>query len=205
NDNTLTFRLVTAAKCTPRSPDQIYYEEEEKRAIKAKLMSHDYVPNLIVPQTHSQVKVPSGKEVRIMLALFAAQSVCEDNKGQNNASDNNTSHSTATVVKINPCESINGQQKVIKNYGEPIRQMATFVTGLQDSDVTGGSDQWADDETMNDHNHKCQPSPFKCTQSHGDNQKGHIDSRYLQRLSFRSLSDNMASLEHTEKLTAIGV
>lgn len=42
---------------------------------------------------------------------------------------------------------------------------ATFVPGLQDSDVTVVLDQWADDEAMNDHNHKCQPSLFKCTQS----------------------------------------
>lgn len=42
---------------------------------------------------------------------------------------------------------------------------ATLVTGRQDGDVTGVSDQWVDGEAMSDHNHKCQPSLFKCTQS----------------------------------------
>lgn len=76
---------------------------------------------------------------------------------------------------------------------------ATLVTGRQDSDVTGVSDQWVDGEAMSDHNHKCQPSLFKCTQSRGDYLKGHIDSCHLLHLSSQSLSDAMASLDHTER------
>lgn len=78
----------------------------------------------------------------------------------------------------------------------------TFVTGLLDIDVTSVLDQWTDDETMNDHNHKCQLYPFKCTQCPVDNPKGHIDSCHLLCLSFQTLSDNMAFLEHGKKLTA---
>lgn len=55
----------------------------------------------------------------------------------------------------------------------------TFVTGLLDIDVTSVLDQWADDKNMNDHNHKCQLDPSKCTQCPGDNLKGHIDSCHL--------------------------
>lgn len=78
----------------------------------------------------------------------------------------------------------------------------TFITGLLDIDVTNVLDQWTDDKTMNDHNHKCQLYRFKCTQCPVDNPKGHIDSCHLLCLSFQTLSDNMAFLEKGKKLTA---
>lgn len=74
----------------------------------------------------------------------------------------------------------------------------TFVSGLLDIDVTSVLDQWTDDENMNDHNHKCQLYPFKCTPCPVDNLKGHIDSCHLLCLPFQTLSDDMAFLEQGE-------
>lgn len=74
----------------------------------------------------------------------------------------------------------------------------TLVTRLLDVDVTNVLDQWTDDETMNDHNHKRQPHPFKCTQCSGDNLKGHVDSCQLLQLSLWTLSDSTAFLGDAE-------
>lgn len=73
---------------------------------------------------------------------------------------------------------------------------------LLDIDVNSALDQWTDDENMNDHNHKCQLYPFKCTWCPADNLKGHIDSCHLLCLSFQTLSDNVAFLEQGEKSNA---
>lgn len=79
----------------------------------------------------------------------------------------------------------------------------TFVTGHLDIDVTSVLDQWTDDKNMNDHNHKRQLHPFKCTQCPADNLKGHVDRRHLLCLSFQTLSDNAAFLEQGKKLGAM--
>lgn len=81
------------------------------------------------------------------------------------------------------------------------RSDVTFVPGLLDVDATSVWGPWTDDESMNDHSHKCQLDPFKCALCPIDDLKGHVGWLPPALSLLPILSDNRAFPKQA-KLTA---